>query len=107
LPGLILLHQPTVTDLQQNMTKTPIATLVLLIAVTLYGLPACSESIPIGARHHPSGVNSRFEGFTTLDFSVYRAKLRKMIMQARLDLDGEADQDIIDANLPFERLPSR
>lgn len=60
---------------------------------------------PLEPRHHPSGLNSRFDGWAT-SFTDYIAHQREMISFARKDLNDENRETIIDGNAPFELKPT-
>ena len=57
------------------------------------------------ARHHVSGLNSRFNG-NQLEFSDYVLLNRKMIAQARSGLTSANQEKIIEGNAPFEFNPT-
>lgn len=86
------------------MTKVFIPLTFLLLAL-LITLSAHGESTKLETRHHPSGTNSSFVKPDAVDFATYREQLAQMLMQARLDLDGNDRQAILDGNLPFELIP--
>lgn len=60
-----------------------------------------AASSALAARHHASGLNSRFNGWQP-SFADYVALQREMIALARPD----ADAAIIDGNAPFELTPA-
>ena len=57
------------------------------------------------ARHHPSGLNSQFNG-GQLTFTDYVARHREMITQARSGTDAGKAAKTIDGNAPFELKPT-
>ena len=57
------------------------------------------------ARHHPSGLNSRFEG-EGLPFAEYVAHTRDMLRRAHSKPDVANLERIIDGNAPFELKPA-
>lgn len=57
------------------------------------------------ARHHASGLNSRFNG-GQLVFADYVARHREMIAPARSDAGAANPEKIIDGNAPFELKPA-
>jgi esterase/lipase len=62
------------------------------------------DKLPLGARHRPSGLNSRFAG-GELAFGDYVAHCRDMIARARTDAATDTLDRIIDGNAPFELRP--
>ena len=86
------------------MTKIFIPLAFLLLAL-LTMLATGGGSTALESRHHPSGINSRFVKPDDVDFATYRTQLGKMLTKARLDLDDDNRQAIVDANLPFELIP--
>jgi len=60
---------------------------------------------PLEARHHVSGLNSRFNG-NQLEFADYVQLTRKMIAEVRPDLTSVNREKIIDGNAPFELKPT-
>jgi len=57
------------------------------------------------ARHHASGLNSRFNG-NQLEFADYVLHNRKLIEEVRPDLHSPNQEKIIDGNAPFELRPT-
>ena len=55
-------------------------------------------------RHHPSGLNSRFNG-GQLPFADYVALSREMIARARSSTAADGPEKIVHGNAPFELEP--
>src|SRR5215467_7567077 len=56
-------------------------------------------------RFKPTGLNSSF-CFEHLSFANYVAAMREIIEKTRIDLNEDNSEEIIDANSPFEWVPS-
>lgn len=68
------------------------------------------HALALSERHTPSGLNSHFD-FKGDNFSDYRKHIRNIILKSRIDIATDQARnneknDIINANLPFELLPS-
>ncbi|MDO8261963.1 MAG: alpha/beta fold hydrolase [Gallionella sp.] len=59
---------------------------------------------PLGARHRPSGLNTRFNG-SQLPFADYVAFSRDMLSKAHSALGDTDLEKIVDGNAPFELKP--
>jgi len=62
------------------------------------------QSVPLGVRHAPSGLNSTFS-FSGVSFQEYTAQSRQTITNARTDLDDADREQTIDGNAPFNLEP--
>jgi len=76
--------------------------LVILILGLLLAFPV--RALPLAERHEASGLNSHFS-FDGNSFAAYLSHTRQVISTARLDLNDNNREAIINANLPFELLP--
>jgi len=75
---------------------------IALFTSLLFG--GCRET-PL--RLQPSGINSSFEFAKKAPFEKYIDHYRKIVRQARVDLQQPDAQKIIEANSPFELVPDK
>ena len=76
----------------------------VLIAIFLLLSQAHAESLPLEARHQPSGLNTLFNG-DQLAFAEYVEHSRAMIAKTHVGVNGPESKRIIDGNAPFELKP--
>jgi len=76
----------------------------VLIAIFLLLSQAHAESLPLEARHQPSGLNTLFNG-DQLAFAEYVERSRAMIAKTHVGVNGPESKRIIDGNAPFELKP--
>ena len=77
----------------------------VLIAMFLLTSQAHAASLPLEARHQPSGLNTLFNG-NQLAFAEYVERSRDMIAKTHAGVDGPESKKIIDGNAPFELKPA-
>lgn len=63
-------------------------------------------SSKIDPKYHPSGLNSTFPYSVDLPFAEYILRSREMVAKSRVDLNSFDQNFIIDANAPFEWIPT-
>lgn len=77
----------------------------ILLGFFLLLSQAHAASVPLEARHQPSGLNTQFLG-DQLAFADYVARSRAMIAKTHAGLDAAEAQRIIAGNAPFELKPA-
>jgi len=77
---------------------------LMLLFLLFFFAENCSS--PANERFHPSGVNSDFS-FSGKSFNEYAAYSRKMIEEARTDLDEINRETIVDGNSPLALTPTK
>jgi esterase/lipase len=68
-------------------------------------LQACGETPPLGTRHQPSGLSTRFNS-GQLSFSDYVAESRAMIAKVRSGSNVAELEKVVNGNAPFELKPA-
>ncbi len=77
----------------------------IFLGAFLLLLQACGETPPLGTRHQPSGLSTRFNS-GQLSFSDYVAERRAMIAKVRSVSNVAELEKVVNGNAPFELKPA-